>query len=69
MPLSNKLAILKEMLDSAESSLRSARQIIAELVGEARILKVIIRNKRLKLECLADRTKAKLWKEFLTDKI
>lgn len=33
MALSNKLALLKEMLDSAESSLRSARQIIAELVG------------------------------------
>lgn len=33
MPLSNKLALLKEMLDSAESNLRSARQIIAELVG------------------------------------
>lgn len=33
MPLSNKLALLKEMLDSAESSIRSARQIIAELVG------------------------------------
>ncbi|MBI4994366.1 hypothetical protein HZC21_01825 [Candidatus Peregrinibacteria bacterium] len=33
MSLSNKLALLKEMLDSAESSLRSARQIIAELAG------------------------------------
>ena len=33
MPLSNKLALLKEMLDSAESNIRSARQIIAELVG------------------------------------
>lgn len=33
MPLSNKLALLKEMLDSAESNLRSARQIIGELVG------------------------------------
>lgn len=33
MPLSNKLALLKEMLDSAESNLRSARQIINELVG------------------------------------
>lgn len=33
MPLSNKLALLKEMLDSAESNLRSARQIISELVG------------------------------------
>lgn len=33
MALSSKLALLKEMLDSAESSLRSARQIIAELVG------------------------------------
>lgn len=33
MAISNKLALLKEMLDSAESNLRSARQIIAELVG------------------------------------
>lgn len=33
MAISNKLALLKEMLDSAESSLRSARQIISELVG------------------------------------
>lgn len=33
MPLSNKLALLKEMLDSAEMNLRSARQIIHELVG------------------------------------
>ena len=33
MPVSNTLALLKEMLDSAESNLRSARQIIAELVG------------------------------------
>ncbi len=33
MPLGNKLALLKEMLDSAESNLRSARQIISELVG------------------------------------
>lgn len=33
MPLSNKLALLKEMLDSAESNIRSARQIIAEVVG------------------------------------
>ncbi len=33
MALSNKLALLKEMLDSAESNLRSARQIIAELAG------------------------------------
>lgn len=33
MQISNKLALLKEMLDSAESNLRSARQIITELVG------------------------------------
>lgn len=33
MPISNKLALLKEMLDSAESNLRSARQIIGELTG------------------------------------
>lgn len=33
MAISNKLALLKEMLDSAESNLRSARQIIGELVG------------------------------------
>jgi len=30
--MANKLALLKEMLDSAESSLRSARQIISELL-------------------------------------
>lgn len=35
MPLANKLALLKEMLDSAESNLRSARQIIGELLGGA----------------------------------
>lgn len=33
MSVSNKLALLKEMIDSAESNLRSARQIIGELVG------------------------------------
>lgn len=33
MPISNKLALLKEMLDSAESNIRSARQIMSELVG------------------------------------
>lgn len=33
MSLANKLALLKEMLDSAESNIRSARQIIAELGG------------------------------------
>lgn len=33
MALGNKLALLKEMLDSAEANLRSARQIINELVG------------------------------------
>lgn len=33
MALANKLALLKEMLDSAESNLRSARQVINELVG------------------------------------
>lgn len=33
MPISNKLALLKEMLDSAESNLRSAKQIIGELAG------------------------------------
>lgn len=33
MSLANKLALLKEMLDSAESNLRSARQIITELGG------------------------------------
>lgn len=33
MSLANKLALLKEMLDSAESNVRSARQIIAELGG------------------------------------
>lgn len=33
MALANKLALLKEMLDSAESNIRSARQIISELVG------------------------------------
>lgn len=32
-PLSNKLALLKEMLDSAESSIRSAKQIIGEVTG------------------------------------
>ena len=32
MPISNKLALLKEMLESAESNLRSARQILAELI-------------------------------------
>ena len=35
MPLSNKLALLKEMLDSAEASLRSARQIMAEMTGSS----------------------------------
>lgn len=33
MPISNKLALLKEMLDSAEANLRSARQIMVELGG------------------------------------
>ncbi len=33
MPISNKLALLKEMLDSAEANIRSARQIMTELVG------------------------------------
>ncbi|MBI2638979.1 hypothetical protein HYW83_05315 [Candidatus Peregrinibacteria bacterium] len=33
MPISNKLALLKEMLDSAEANLRSARQIMVELAG------------------------------------
>jgi hypothetical protein len=33
MPLANKLALLKEMLDSAESNIRSARQLIAEFTG------------------------------------
>lgn len=35
MPLSNKLALLKEMLDSAEANLRSARQIMADLTGSS----------------------------------
>lgn len=39
MALSNKLALLKEMLDSAESSLRSAKQIMTELVGGSSDLK------------------------------
>ncbi len=33
MSLASKLALLKEMLESAESSLRSAKQIMNELVG------------------------------------
>lgn len=33
MSISNKLALLKEMLDSAESNIRSARQLIAEVGG------------------------------------
>lgn len=33
MSLANKLALLKEMLDSAESNIRSARQIMVELGG------------------------------------
>lgn len=33
MSQANKLALLKEMLDSAESNIRSARQIISELGG------------------------------------
>lgn len=33
MALTDKLALLKEMLDSAESNMRSARQIIGELAG------------------------------------
>lgn len=33
MPNSDKLALLKEMLDSAEANLRSARQILIELGG------------------------------------
>lgn len=33
MPTSNKLALLKEMLDSAESNIRSARALIADLGG------------------------------------
>jgi len=33
MPLANKLALLKEMLDSAESNIRSARQLIVEFTG------------------------------------
>lgn len=33
MSNASKLALLKEMLDSAESSLRSARQVIVELMG------------------------------------
>lgn len=33
MPLANKLALLKEMLDSAESNIRSARQLIVEFMG------------------------------------
>ncbi len=33
MAIANKLALLKEMLDSAESNLRSARQIMTELTG------------------------------------
>lgn len=39
MAISNKLALLKEMIENAESSLRSARQILVELVpgaGDAR---------------------------------
>ncbi|PJC36807.1 hypothetical protein CO046_03775 [Candidatus Peregrinibacteria bacterium CG_4_9_14_0_2_um_filter_53_11] len=34
MSAADKLALLKEMLDSAESNLRSARQVLAELGGE-----------------------------------
>lgn len=33
MSLASKLALLKEMLESAESNLRSAKQILSELVG------------------------------------
>lgn len=33
MAFSDKLALLKEMLDSAESSIRSAKQIMSEFVG------------------------------------
>ena len=33
MAISDKLALLKEMLDSAESNVRSARQILVELAG------------------------------------
>ena len=33
MSLANKLALLQEMLDSAESNLRSAKQVIIELTG------------------------------------
>lgn len=32
-PLSNKLALLKEMLDSAESSIRSAKQLMSDLAS------------------------------------
>lgn len=33
MSLASKLALLKEMIESAESSLRSAKQVLTELVG------------------------------------
>ncbi len=33
MSLGNKLALLKEMLEAAESNMRSAKQILAELTG------------------------------------
>lgn len=33
MSLGNKLALLKEMLESAESNMRSAKQILSELTG------------------------------------
>lgn len=33
MTIANKLALLKEMLDSAESNIRSARQLINEVAG------------------------------------
>lgn len=50
MALSNKLALLKEMLDSAESNLRSARQIISELVGGAGDTKTGLQKKATALK-------------------
>ncbi|MBT4917437.1 hypothetical protein HN709_04345 [Candidatus Peregrinibacteria bacterium] len=35
MSQSSKLALIKEMIDSAESSIRSARQMLSELLGSA----------------------------------
>ncbi|MFA6917357.1 MAG: hypothetical protein WC285_00770 [Candidatus Gracilibacteria bacterium] len=54
MSQASKLALIKEMIDSAESNLRSAKQMILELVGNKKSSKAVYSKMAEELEPVAN---------------